>query len=259
MVETTQEDISLILIMGMVGMFFLAFAIVGFVLFYKRRLMKQELAIQEQRIVHQQQVLATAIAIQDEERKRFAADLHDDIGGGISTVLLSVAKLKSNSESAPQAENISKQLNEVLQTVRKISYNIMPPALEDFGLDDALSDLCFTLHESSNVQIHYEWKGSAARLKFSNELAIYRIIKELLVNAIRHANATAIQVLISNSPSVFSFVVKDDGIGFDAAKITKSAGIRNIKQRTQIIGATIDFYATAQKGLTVTFQLQKEA
>ena len=93
MVTQTQEGTSLILFIGMLGMFFLAMAIVGFVLIYKKRLLKQQMKLQEQQIIHQQQLLQSAVKIQDEERKRFAADLHDEIGGGISTILLSVEQV----------------------------------------------------------------------------------------------------------------------------------------------------------------------
>ena len=115
MVDQTQEGTSLILFIGMLGMCFLAFAIVGFVLIYKRRLLKQHMKLQEQQIIHQQQLLNTSVAIQDEERKRFAADLHDEIGGGISTILLQVSKLKKEEkEHNPiniQTVILRKQLN----------------------------------------------------------------------------------------------------------------------------------------------------
>jgi len=130
MVNQAQEGTSLVLYGGMLGMFFLAIAIVGFVMIYKKRLLKQKLT-------HQQQLLDSAIEIQDEERKRFAADLHDEIGGGISTILLRVSKLKketaAHTEITIQSENIQQHLYGWLKKFREISYNIMPPTLEDFG------------------------------------------------------------------------------------------------------------------------------
>jgi two-component system NarL family sensor kinase len=99
--------------------------------------------------VHQQQLLNSAIEIQDEERKCFAADLHDEVGGGISTILLSVSKLKKevieDINIGEQSDTIRNQLNNLLKKTHKISYNIMPPSLEDFGLNEALSDVCFTI------------------------------------------------------------------------------------------------------------------
>ncbi|MCH2196242.1 histidine kinase [Kordia sp.] len=87
--------------------------------------------LQEQKIIHQQQLLQSAIKIQHEERKHFAADLHDEIGGGISNILLSVESIKKEQAAPPEiiskSQHIRDQLNHLLQKVREISYNIMPP------------------------------------------------------------------------------------------------------------------------------------
>ncbi len=261
MADQTQEGTSLILYIGMLGMFFLALAIVGFVIIYKRRLLKQQVKLQEQKIIHQQQLLQSAIKIQDDERKRFAADLHDEIGGGISTILLSVDRIKSEQAYQPEivskSQNIRHQLNDLLQKVREISYNIMPPTLEDFGLHEAISDLCYSISESSNMMIDYEWKGDEQRLDFSQELAFYRIIKELLVNAVKHSEATKITITIENSAERFKLMLQDNGKGFDNEKHQKGAGLHNIKDRALILGATLDISSKIKQGTSVHIYLNK--
>lgn len=261
MADQTQEGTSLILYIGMLGMFFLALAIVGFVIIYKRRLLKQQVKLQEQKIIHQQQLLQSAVKIQDDERKRFAADLHDEIGGGISTILLSVERIKKEQadqlEIVAKSQNIRNQLNDLLQKVREISYNIMPPTLEDFGLHEAISDLCYSISESSDMKVHYEWKGDENRLDFSQELAFYRIIKELLVNVVKHAAATTIAITIENSAENFNLLLQDNGKGFDEEKHHIGAGLRNIKDRVLILGATLDISSTINKGTIVYIYLNK--
>ncbi|WP_430413150.1 sensor histidine kinase [Kordia sp.] len=254
MVNQAQEGTSLVLYGGMLGMFFLAIAIVGFVLIYKKRLLRQKLA-------HQQQLLNSAVEIQDEERKRFAADLHDEIGGGISTILLSVSRLKKetaeNEAVVTQSETIRKQLDCLLKKVREISYNIMPPTLEDFGLNEALSDLCYTINETGLLSVHYEWNGSEKRLKFSHELAIYRITKELITNTVKHAGAKMVSIQITTSDTNFKLLVKDDGNGFDQETIKKGAGLRNIYDRALILGAKLTISSHIGKGTSTTLDLKK--
>jgi signal transduction histidine kinase len=261
MVTQTQEGTSLILFIGMLGMFFLAMAIVGFVLIYKRRLLKQQMKLQEQQIIHQQQLLQSAVKIQDEERKRFAADLHDEIGGGISTILLSVEQIRKAQAEQPEivakSHNVRDQLNHLLKKVREISYNIMPPTLEDFGLHEAISDLCYSISESSEIHIEYEWNGDAQRLDFSAELAFYRIIKEIVVNAVKHSEAQKIKITIENSVEAFKLIITDNGKGFDLATVQKGAGLRNIKDRAQIIGATLEISSNLNSGTTVHVHLNK--
>lgn len=254
MVSQAQEGTSLILYGGMLGMFFLAIAIVGFVLIYKKRLLKQKLT-------HQQQLLDSAIEIQDEERKRFAADLHDEIGGGISTILLSVSKLKKeaieNEKAITQSEAIRKQLDNLLKKVREISYNIMPPTLEDFGLNESISDLCFTISETGLLVIDYEWLGSEERLKFSHELTLYRIIKEVVTNTIKHASAKEISIKINNQSNFFKLVIEDDGNGFDTTTAKKGAGLRNIHDRTLILGGILTVESIIGKGTSITVDIKK--
>lgn len=261
MVDKAQEGTSLILYIGMLGMFFLAIAIVGFVIIYKRRLLTQQMKLQEQQIVHQQQLLDSAIEIQDEERKRFAADLHDEIGGGISTILLSISKLKKeaikDTNVGTQSDTIRNQLNDLLKKTREISYNIMPPTLEDFGLHEALSDVCYTISEADTIAIDYEWNGDEKRLNFSQELALYRIIKEVLVNVVKHANATKVGITIDNTSESFKLLLQDNGNGFDTKATKKGAGLRNIKDRALILGAKLAISSELKKGTMVRLHLNK--
>lgn len=261
MVDQAQESSSLILYGGMLGMFFLAIAIVSFVLIYKKRLLQQQMKLQEERLAHQQQLLQSSIKIQDEERKRFAADLHDEIGGGISSILLSVERIKKEQASQPElvskSEKVRDQLNDLLQKVREISYNIMPPTLQDFGLHEAISDLCYSISESSLFKIHYEWNGSEKRLEFSQELAIYRIIQELLTNSIKHSEAKNVAITIENSDEKFELYVKDDGKGFNPETLHKGAGIKNINDRAAIIGAQLSLSGVIGEGTIITLYLNK--
>lgn len=257
-----KEGISLIIYLGMAGMFFLALAIIGFVIIYNRRLLQQQLKLQSQKIVHQQQLLNRTIKIQDRERKRFAADLHDEIGGGIATILLHLAKLKEHSQETStqlEANNITTQLNSLLNLTRKISYNIMPPTLEDFGLMEALNDLCYNINQSGQLSIKYNWRGSEERLPFSAELAIYRISKELLVNTVKHSEASIVEVAIDNQINHFELQIKDNGKGFHLDQKTRSAGLKNLYDRALIINAQFNLESSIGNGTSALLVLQKKS
>ncbi len=260
MLITSDSGLTVIYV-GMLGMFFLAIAIVGFVIIYKKRLLKQQMKLQEQKIIHQQQLLQSAVKIQDDERKRFAADLHDEIGGGISTVILNVERIKKQHSNQPeivsQSQKVRLQLDDLLKKVREISYNIMPPTLEDFGLHEAVSDLCYTISESSTMTIDYEWTGDEKRLNFSQELALYRIIQEILTNIIKHSEATHIEIMIKNTTENFNISLIDNGKGFNTETIQKGAGLRNIKDRALIIGAELFISGVIGEGTKIHLNLNK--
>lgn len=250
-----EEDFSLILIVGMTGMFVLAVSIILFVLIYKRKIVEGQLA-------HQQDLIQTAVAIQEEERKRFAADLHDEIGGGISTILLSVSGLENHFEFSVKEKIITKineirqQLNELLQGVREISYDITPHALETYGLVAILSDLCYQIQESGQLDVCFTCKGEEERLDFSKELAIYRICKELFSNTIKHANASQIDVLLRYNNDVFILNYKDNGAGFDVDTIHEGSGMRNMVNRSKILGARFNIKSTKPHGINACLTLK---
>lgn len=249
------EDFSLILIVGMTGMFVLAVSIILFVLIYKRKIVEGQLA-------HQQDLIQTAVAIQEEERKRFAADLHDEIGGGISTILLSVSGLENHFESpvrekiTTKINGIRQQLNELLHGVREISYDITPYALEAYGLVATLSDLCYQIQESGQLIVCFQCEGEEERIDFSKELAIYRICKELLSNTIKHANGSQIDVLIKYDNNVFILNYKDNGDGFVYDTINKGSGMKNMMNRSKILGATFNIKTTKPQGMEASLILK---
>ncbi|MEP0263814.1 histidine kinase [Dokdonia sp.] len=246
-----SEDFSLILIVGMAGMFLLAVSIILFVLIYKRKIIEEQL-------VHQQDLIQTAIAIQEEERKRFAADLHDEIGGGISTILLSISGLENHFQLPvkEKVKGIRRQLNELLHSVREISYNITPQALETYGLIATLSDLCYQIQESGQLDVYFKCKGKEERMDFSKELAIYRICKELLSNTIKHSKSSQIDLSVIYNKNVFVLIYKDNGEGFVINAKGKGSGMKNMMNRSKILGATFDIKSRVPKGMEACLTLK---
>lgn len=247
------EDFSLILIIGMTGMFVLAVAIILFVLVYKRKIIESQLE-------HQQQLIQTAVEIQEEERKRFAADLHDEIGGGISTILLSVSGLepffKTTDNKCSKIDIIRSQLNNLLDGIREISHNITPSNLENYGLIAALSDLCYQIQDTGAIEVNFEYEESDIRLHLSKELAIYRICKELLSNTIKHAKASQITISIQCLEHIFRLKYHDNGKGYRNDQFVKGNGMKNMKNRSKILNAEFTMESVTDKGMNAILILK---
>lgn len=243
--QTGTDNLSLVLGIGMIGMFVLALSIIVFVLVYKRKIIEAQL-------IHQQRLVETGVAIQEEERKRFAADLHDEIGGGISTILLSISSLEYASENnqleSAKIKSIQKQLDNLLNSVREISYNITPYTLETYGLVATLSDICYQVQESGTLQADFVCNGNEDHLPFSTEIAVYRIVKELISNTIKHAEADLITLLVSYGQHSLTVKYTDNGKGYKEDTITKGSGIKNMINRAKILGATLDITGKVEKG-----------
>ncbi|WP_299208095.1 histidine kinase [uncultured Dokdonia sp.] len=252
--QTGTDNLSLVLGIGMIGMFILALSIIVFVLVYKRKIIEAQL-------IHQQRLVETGVAIQEEERKRFAADLHDEIGGGISTILLSMSSLEqeyeNNQTESIKIKNIQKQLDNLLNSVREISYNITPYTLETYGLVATLSDICYQVQESGQLQIDFVCNGNEDRLPFSTELAIYRIVKELITNTIKHAEANLITLSVSYKQYSLNVDYTDDGKGYSEDTIARGSGIKNMINRAKIVGASLDIRGEIEKGTKATLILKR--
>lgn len=196
---------------------------------------------------------------QEEERGRIAKDLHDGLGGLLSGTKLSFTNMKENliltPENALQFEKSLDMLDTTIADLRKVAHNLMPEALVKFGLDEALRDFCNTIQLSSNKTIDYQKMGINRKIDNTSETFIYRIIQELVNNAIKHANAKEILVQLTFENNKILITVEDDGNGYDQKKTSKGDGLGNIAYRVNYLKGKIDTQTSPNKGTSVNIEL----
>jgi signal transduction histidine kinase len=140
----------------------------------------------------------------------------------------------------------------------------MPSTLEKFGLGHALKELCDRFQSTSQLPIQYHELGDAGAMVAKKELLIFRIVQELLNNAIKHSKATTISVTL-RATDKFEIVVEDDGIGFNfdeqqaSNKIEKGLGLFNIENRARLLNATLQYDKEREKGTRTTLTVPYEA
>ncbi|MGB5006150.1 MAG: ATP-binding protein [Ferruginibacter sp.] len=198
---------------------------------------------------------------QEEERSRLAKDLHDGLGGMLSGVKLSFVNMKENlimdSESVSSFEKSILQLDNTIAELRKVAHNLMPEALVKFGLKNAVLDFCNSMQLSSKTKIIFEQLGTERLLSSTADLYIYRIVQELINNAIKHANADQILVQLTKTNDKVLLTVEDDGKGFNTELIrsAKGIGLKNIQQRVDYLKGKIDIASQAEEGTSVNIEL----
>jgi len=198
---------------------------------------------------------------QEEERSRLAKDLHDGLGGMLSGVKLSFVNMKENlimdSESVTSFEKSILQLDNTIAELRKVAHNLMPEALVKFGLKNAVLDFCNSMQLSSKTKIIFEQLGTERLLSSTADLYIYRIVQELINNAIKHANADQILVQLTKTNDKVLLTVEDDGKGFNTELIrsAKGIGLKNIQQRVDYLKGKIDIASQAEEGTSVNIEL----
>jgi two-component system, NarL family, sensor kinase len=246
-------EIYLIVGVAIIAMLLMSGAIIIFVVFYQKRMIKEQLKRQALEYEFQQKMLQAELESQETERRRLAADLHDSIGGMLSTIrvgMATVAKQLADPQSMAQTKQM---LDDTITSVRRISRDLMPSTLEKFGLSHALIELCERFQNTSHIAIQYHEDGDLSQFEKNRQLMIFRIVQELLNNAIKHAQATRILVEIKLQ-HVLTISVEDDGIGFDAEAIKNDAqggrglGLFNIENRARLLGGKVDYLKPPKHG-----------
>ena len=262
--SATDMNISLFLIVGTLGMLLLAAAVVLFVFVYQKRLIQHQLKLQKVQADYQRELLKANIHAQEKERKRIAQDLHDEVGAMLSAIKLSVNQIQRNRADVDQFESTSKEtksmIDETIENVRRISKDLLPVTLENFGFIHALQELSDKLNSSTPLLTSFECEGDLLPLEQNDQLAIYRVVQELCNNIIKHAQATKIDMKLSLSSQGLRLQVIDDGIGFsvdDLSKVNGATGIglKSIESRVNMLGGHIEYQGTPEKGTTVNIEL----
>ncbi|MEZ4918371.1 MAG: sensor histidine kinase [Saprospiraceae bacterium] len=242
--ESNRElDIFLVLFVGMAGFLLLAGAVVLFFMFYQKRMLRQQLKLSEMESKHQEQLVISNLRQVEAERQRIAKDLHDEVGGIFSTLRMKISSIKPEQFSSDIQET-QRVIDSGINSVRRISHDLMPPGLELFGLAASLEDLCEKNNADGLLQVVYGGPDTLnCPANMIRDLAIYRIVQELLNNTIKHAQASEVGVYLNESPKHISLTYKDNGIGFDSEKLDKirGLGLANLQSRANQLGAQLEW------------------
>ena len=227
---------------------------------YNRANLKQKAEFEKELAEQQKQRFRYVIEAQENERKRIAQDLHDSVGQLLSTARINVSELKEDIKSEDMTliwKNSLSLIDEAATEARNISHNIMPNSLIKYGLEPALKDLINKINITDKVNVLLNIEGINERLNESMEIALFRIIQEMLNNNLKHSEATEIIINLKNKNNNISLEIDDNGKGFDTSKIAESTGIgwKNIYSRTELLNGKVTVNSESGKGtkLNVVF------
>jgi signal transduction histidine kinase len=188
-------------------------------------------------------LLQHATRMQENERRKIAQDLHDELGQYLNAIRLESASLKSVSKSDEKTQVIAGRISEhashAYQMAKQLMHRLRPVALDDLGLHAALNHLISTWqtssHTQSNNKVVYQLqvRGNIDQLPEDLAIDVYRIVQECLTNASRHASANQIDIYIEASSQQLTMQIKDDGIGFTPHITHKGLGLAGMRERVQ--------------------------
>jgi len=261
-----QHDrlVNYLLLAGILILLLLVFSL--FLLYRnKQRMARQQEEEHRQKFkdIEQEQQLAIYNAMlkgQEQERNRLARDLHDGLGGMLAGVKMKLSAFADSGKEEPKRSDMDlykviTQLDLSVQELRRIARDMMPETLLQFGLEPALKELCSSL-QTPLLQVEFQGYGISRSITPPRQAAIYRIVQELLSNAIRHASATSILVQCSQNENIFFISVEDDGRGFQPQEQRGDGiGLSNVRNRVDFLKGKMEIHSVPGEGTTINIEV----
>ena len=209
------------------------------------------------RLRQQQDLLSAILTTQESERKRIAEALHNGLGQLLYAAKLSVEG-RGGAAASPKAT--LELLHEAIQTTRTISFELTPGILEDFGLRTALEELSKRI-TPAGMTVNLHLSNLESRLRPQVEIAVYRIVQELLNNAMKHAHATEVVVHVAHENGRVEVSVEDNGTGFDPHALTDlplaGMGLAGVRNRVALLGGQLQIDSRLGRGTIMSFEVDE--
>ena len=210
----------------------------------------------------ERKVLNAIINTEENERKRFADDLHDGLGPILSTVKMSLSSLNARIDDPSGMvilNNTNHLVNEAINTIKDISNNLSPHVLSNFGLASAIGAFTTKINQTKTVKIDFKTNMENQRFENDKEVVIYRAACELINNAIRHSGASTIEIELNKHEKFITLQFYDNGRGFDSSTLktedNKGMGLSNIETRVKTVEGVFILESTPGKGTSALIKV----
>ncbi len=240
-------NLANLIIIGIAVMLLMALSVVLFVVMYQRRVIHHQLEVKTINEQKQLELLQASIQSEEDERRRIAGELHDDVGATLSSVGLFLHKAAENSPDSVIIRQSRELIDESIRKIRDISHKLQPAALQSLGLYASLQALADMLNRSGSISLNFHHDHDLPRMPFHTELHIYRIIQELINNIIRHSKASSVTLTCSSFQQNLKILLLHDGYGIskedypDLLQKKGSLGLKNIENRLKFVNGSIEF------------------
>ncbi len=191
------------------------------------------------------------ISGEEKERSRISKDLHDGLGPLLTTLRIN---LQSSELHKKTKDQLLVQLDDTINEVRRISNNLMPSVLVDFGAGEAVGNLVNQMKGDIAIRYKHDMSSSSA-ISEEIHLTIYRIVQEALNNALKHSICKEIKISISEFEDHIGLYISDDGDGFDPSKPHAGNGLRNMQERVKLVNGSFDIHSSGEKGTTIEIEI----
>ncbi|SEC70239.1 two-component system, NarL family, sensor histidine kinase UhpB [Nocardioides exalbidus] len=198
---------------------------------------------------------ARALAAQEAERHRIAQELHDEVGQGLTVVLLGLKQVEQRApaELVEELHALRESTRAGLDDVRRVARRLRPGVLEDLGLTSALAALATDFADHSPAPVRRSFAPGLPTLSPEAEVVVYRVAQEALTNAARHADAHEVELSLQKLGGSVVLEVRDDGRGFSG--LTEGSGLMGMRERAALVRAELSVISQPRRGTTVRLRV----
>jgi two-component system, NarL family, sensor histidine kinase UhpB len=210
-----------------------------------------------------------AMRAQEEERRRLARDLHDEVNQALTAILLRLEALAQDSppERVDELRELKRLVNQAMEELLNLARQLRPTALDDHGLMPAIDAQLKRFSARTGIEVRLVAEGESDSLPEDVQTGIYRIVQEALANIGRHAGATAVVVEIEIEDDRLELRIRDDGAGFDPGSVVRAGsdgpgaglGLSGMAERARLAGGELDIRSAPGGGTTVTLRINRLA
>jgi len=196
------------------------------------------------------------ITAHEDERRRLARDLHDDLTQRLARLAIDAGKIERSSPVANHDEtgrSMREELVRLSEDVHALSYRLHPSLLDDLGLVEALNAECDGFSRRESIPVEFKPRDVPQDVRPETALCLFRVAQESLRNVARHAGARAVEVSLRKVDEGLEIAVRDNGTGFDSAqdRARPSLGLASMKERVHLLGGELDIDSEPGHGTTV--------
>lgn len=247
-----STDYITIVVLGSVFVLLITLFVVFLLMAYRKREfrhLKEKKRLQED---FNNQLLQSQIEVQEQTFQHIGKELHDNVGQLLSSSRMLMGLAERSLDSPPDTLiTANKTLGQAIQEVRSLSKSLDKDWLEQFNFAENLKAEVDRINAGNNIRADLIIKSDIL-FSTARQIILFRIVQEAIQNAIKHADATHLNIFIAAENKVLSITIADDGKGFDVEQSSKGMGLNNMKHRTGLIKGTIKYYSHPGKGSTVS-------
>lgn len=209
----------------------------------------------EEKLRKQKEISEMMIRVQEKERSRIGAELHDNVNQILSTTRMFVEMLTPSNEEEKEIRDKSVEyLLNAIEEIRKISRELVVPQLRDRGLVESIASIVNDIGISGKLKIDFTYSMEEDLLSPGKKVSLFRIVQEQVKNIMKYSQATEVTIKLDIDENETRLVIRDNGIGFDPGKTYRGIGLSNIHDRARFYNGSTDIQSSPGKGclLTVT-------